>query len=89
MELGVPLKEKCLCITVTLGPFERKVFTHYNCCWGPLWKQSSVLIRYSRCWAPLKTRYVTHYSCNEGPRQVPRLPSLKHPTVYNRDNDLV
>jgi len=25
------LKEKCLWITVTLGPFESKVFTHYSC----------------------------------------------------------
>jgi len=24
------LKEKCLCITVTLGPFESKIFIHYN-----------------------------------------------------------
>jgi len=35
VKLWLPLKEKCLCITVTLGPFESKVFTHYNCCWGP------------------------------------------------------
>ena len=33
MKLGGLLKENCL--TVTLGPFERKVFTHHNCCWGP------------------------------------------------------
>jgi len=29
-------KEKCLYITVTLGPFESKAFTHYNCCFGPI-----------------------------------------------------
>jgi len=29
------LKEKRLCITVSLGPFESKVFIHYDCCWGP------------------------------------------------------
>jgi len=51
-KLGGPLKEKC--ITVTLVPFASKVFTHYNCCWGPLWKQSSPLIHCSCCWAPLK-----------------------------------
>jgi len=34
VKLGDPLKEKCLYITVTLGPFEIKVFTHCNCCWG-------------------------------------------------------
>jgi len=61
------LKEKSLCITVTLGPFESKLFTHYNCCWGPLWKQSSLLIHNSCCWAPLKARYFTHYSCKGGP----------------------
>jgi len=55
-EVGGPLKEKCLYITVTLGPFESKVFTHYNCCWGPLWKQSSALIHYSCCWTSLKAR---------------------------------
>jgi len=47
---------------VTLGPFESKVFTHYQCCWGPHWKQSSLLVHYSCCWAPLKARYFTHYN---------------------------
>jgi len=61
------LKEKCLYIRVTLGPFESKVFTHYNCFWGHVWKQSSLLIHYSCCWAPLKARYFTHYSCYWGP----------------------
>jgi len=40
---GGPLKEKCLYITATLAPFESKVFTRYNCCWGPLWKQGRLL----------------------------------------------
>jgi len=35
VKLGNPLKEKCLYITVNLGSFESKVFTHCNCCWGP------------------------------------------------------
>jgi len=35
MKLGGTLKEKCLCITVTLGPLQSKVFTHYNCRWSP------------------------------------------------------
>ena len=38
-EVRVLLKEKC--ITVIFGPFESTVFSHYNCCWGPFWKQSS------------------------------------------------
>jgi len=52
------LKEKCLYITVNLVPFESKVFTHYNCCWGPLWKQSSLLIHYS--WAHSKAQGALH-----------------------------
>ena len=62
-------------------PFERKVLIHYsyfgflfkaryfnyNCCWGTLWKQSSLLIHHSCCWAPLKAMYFTHYSCYWGP----------------------
>ena len=47
--------------------FENKLFTHYNCCWGPLWKQSSLLIHYICCWAPLKARYFTHCSCKREP----------------------
>jgi len=35
MKLGDPLKEKCLYITVNLGPLESKVFTQCNCCWEP------------------------------------------------------
>ena len=52
------------------------------------WKQSSLLIHYSCCCAPSKARYFTHCSCKVGPRQVLRLPFLKHTTVYNPDNDL-
>jgi len=63
VKLGDHLKEKHLYITVNLGPFESKVFTHCNCCWEPLRKQSNLLIRYSCCWAPLKARHFTHYSC--------------------------
>jgi len=63
VKLGDPLKEKCLRITISLGPFKSKVFTHCNCCWGHLWMQNSLLIHYSCCWVPLKTRYFTHYSC--------------------------
>jgi len=87
--LGGPLKEKCLCITVTLGPFQSKVFTHYSCCWGPLWKQSSLLRYYSCCWALWKQGTLHITVAKGGPRQVPRLPSLKHTTVYNPDNDLI
>jgi len=46
------LKEKCLCITVIWAPLESKVFTHYNCCWGPFWKQISLLTHCSCCWPP-------------------------------------
>jgi len=83
VKLGGLLKEKYLYITVILGPFESKVLIHYNCCWGPLWKQSSVglLIHYSCCWAPLKARYFTHYSCYWGPFES-ILSLLTHYTCY-------
>jgi len=35
-----PLKEKCS--YSYFGPFESKVFIHYNNCWGLLWKQISL-----------------------------------------------
>jgi len=66
-EFGGSLDEKCVNITVTFGPFESKILTHYNCCWGPLWQQSSLLIHYSCCWALSKARHFTHYRCSWGP----------------------
>ena len=71
-EVGGPLKDKCLYITVILGPFESKVFTHYNWCGGPFWKQSSLVIHYSRVvthctwsWGPL-WRQITELWCGSG-----------------------
>ena len=75
------LKYEALEINEIRGPFERKVLMRYSyfgvlweqgiytlhCCWGPLWKQSSLLMHYSCCWAPLKARNFTHYSCKGGP----------------------
>jgi len=43
IEIWSTLKEKC--ITVILGSFESKVFSHYNCCWGPF--ESKVAHLYS------------------------------------------
>ena len=56
--------------TVILGPFESKLFSHYNCCWVPLWKQSSLLIHCSCYWAPFESKvgYFAHYSCKGGAR---------------------
>ena len=61
MLLGTPLKawylhikiavrglfeSKRYYITVTVGvPFESKVRTHYNCCWGPLWKYVADILK--------------------------------------------
>jgi len=38
-----PLKEKFLCITVTLGAFESKIFTHHNNCCGPFESKAAYL----------------------------------------------
>jgi len=68
VKLGGPLKEKC--ITVIFGPFESKLFSHYNCCWEPFWKQSSPLIHCSYCWALFESKvgYFAHHSCKGGAR---------------------
>jgi len=54
VKVGEFFKEKCN--TVSLCPIESKAFTHYNCRWGPLSKQSTPLIHCNCCWAPLKAR---------------------------------
>ena len=56
------LKHEALEISEVKGPFERNGLMHCSY-FRPLWKRSSLLIRYSRCWAPLKARHFTHYSC--------------------------
>jgi len=63
VNLGRPLKEKCFCITVIVGHFQSKVFTHCNCCWEPHWKQCSLLTHDICRWASLKARYFTYCSC--------------------------
>jgi len=69
VKLGGPLKEKCLCITVILGPFESKVFTHYNCCWEPVWKQSGLLILYiAVAVGPLWKQGTLHITVEKGAR---------------------
>ena len=75
------LKYEAVEISEVSGPFERKVLMLYSYIgplWkrgiytlelplGTLWKQRSLPIHYSWCWAPLKARYFAHYSCKEGP----------------------
>jgi len=68
------LKEKC--IAVIWGPFINRVAHLYIAvAVGPHLK------------ARQATLHVT--VAKGGPRQVPRLPSLKHTTVYDPDNDLI
>jgi len=73
--LWVPLQARYFHITTAVGcPFESKVaYLYIALAVGPLWNQDTLQITVA----------------NGGPRQVPRLPSLKHTTVYNPDNDLI
>jgi len=74
---GPILKARYLRITTTVGgAFECKL-AHLHCTLqlllGPFWKQDTLHITFAK----------------GGLRQVPRLPSLKHTTVHNPDNDLI
>jgi len=55
-------------ITLAVGsPFEGKVLTHCNCCWGPLWKQGTYTVQLL-LGAPLKAEFL-HVSFFQGPLQ--------------------
>ena len=62
------LWKKGLCISVTLGPFETKVFTHYNCCWGSLSKQSilHITVAFGDLFESVVS-LLTYYICYFGP----------------------
>jgi len=89
VKLGCPFEEKCLCITVTSGPFESQVFTHCNCCWGTFESKVDhlcITVAVGFLWEQ-GTLHITVEK--DGRMQVPRLPSLKHTTAYGPDNDLI
>jgi len=45
-------------ITIAVGgSCESKVLTHYDCCWGPLWKQSTYTLQLL-LGASLKAKYL-------------------------------
>ena len=77
------------------GPFASRILTHYGFCREPLWKQSTsydLLCSTSYEWiinfsSKIRKIYARNTSKGAskkggGPRQVPRLPPLKHTTGY-------
>jgi len=88
MKLGGSLKEKC--ITVTLGPLKAR-YLHITTAVGGRFENKVTHLYIAVAVGPFESKvgYFTHYSCKGCPRQVPRLPSLKHTTVYKPDNDLI
>ena len=45
-------KQSTYTMQLLLGALVSRVPAHYNCCWGPLWKQSSLLAHCSCFWWP-------------------------------------
>jgi len=101
--VGRPCKAKHLHITVVVGgPFESRVsYLHIAVALGgPL--EGKVLnygvvrkilykriIIFSSKMRNIFARNTFRGPLNRGAKQVPRLPSLKHTTIYNPDNDLI
>jgi len=63
VKLGSPLKEKCLYITVTLGPFESKVaYVFISVAVGPIWKQATlhITVAIGSLWKRSEPTYTLH-----------------------------
>ena len=89
VKLGDPLKEKRLCITVTLGPFEVR-YLHITTAVGESFESKVDHLYITVAVGPLWEQGTLHITVEkDGRRQVPRLPSLKHITAYGPDNDLI
>jgi len=91
VKLGGPLKEKCLGITNTLGPFENKVFTHYNCCWEAPFESKVAYLYITLLLGPIVNKVLCTFELPSvaGGMCPACLPLLKHTTAYNPDNDLI
>jgi len=66
--VGGPCESKVQYLNITIAvehPFESKVLSHYNCCWRPLCKHSSLLTHFTFFKAPsikFISRVLTHFS---------------------------
>jgi len=65
VSVGGPFESKAFYVKVAIAsPPEIKVLTHYNCCWGPLWKQATYTLQLllGALSMKFKSRVLTHFS---------------------------
>jgi len=85
-----PLKEKCLGITDTLGPFERRDL-HIASAVGRPFESKAAYLYITLLLGPIENKVLCTYELPRvaGGKCLACLPLLKHTSVYNPDNDLI